>query len=67
MRRNKFGLKIMAKDSLTNKVVINHYVFGLSMKNKIGGNGESRDIVIPQNGRIMKKNKQHMNPTQFSC
>ena len=57
----------MAKDSLTNKVIINHYVFGLSMKNKIGGNGESRDIVIPQNGRIMKKNKQHMNPTQFSC
>ena len=67
MKRNKFGLKIMAKDSLTNKVIINHYVFGLSMKNKIGGNGESRDIVIPQNGRIMKKNKQHMNPTQFSC
>lgn len=67
VRRNKFNLKIMVKDSLMNKVVINLYVLGRSMKNRIGGNGESKDIVTPQNGRIVKKNtkilEQHMNPT----
>ena len=44
---DKFDLKIFAKDSFSDEVEVHFNMLCTSMKNRIRGNGEGRDIVTP--------------------
>jgi hypothetical protein len=45
--RNKFDLKIFAEYSFLDKMEVHFDMLGSSVKNRIGGYGEGRDIVTP--------------------
>ena len=45
---NITNLKILAKRPLVHKMVIHFNMLGVCMKDRIKGNGKSRDIVTPE-------------------
>ena len=54
--RDKVHLNIPPENFFTNKIIVNLYVFGIGMENKITGKSYGRDIITPQFRKI-RKNK----------
>ena len=51
MGSNKLKKEIMPENFLPNKVVVYFDVLRASMKDRIGSQGKSKDIITPENGR----------------
>ena len=49
-------MNIPPENFFTNKIIVNLYVFGIGMENKITGKSYGRDIITPQFRKI-RKNK----------
>lgn len=45
---NVTNLKVMIKNSFSNKVIIHFNMLGMGMKDKIGSNGKGRNVVTPK-------------------